>query len=165
MNQFSTPLTIQARPSALKKKIALFAFIGGAGALSWSIWGNSDKEIGGYFFAVGLVTMAFAFRFWNMQIRNGTTAVTFDSTGTTIANRASSETILWTDLEAIRYKAWQGGHYWQFKSRSREETIDFYVDGLTSRQLDELREVVSSIQLPNVVIVPFHDPLGLQEAA
>ena len=75
-------------------------------------------------------------------------AVTFNANGITIANRSSSDTIPWAELESIRYRVWRGGHYWQFKSHSREGPLDFYVDGLTSTQLNELRETISSIQLP-----------------
>ncbi len=109
--------------------------------------------------------MAFSFRFWNMQVRRGPTSVSFDANGITIANRSSSESINWPDLESIRYRVWRGGHYWEFKSRSREETLDYYVDGLTSAQLDELRETISSIQLPNVLVEPIYNTLGFKAAA
>lgn len=88
--------------------------------------------------------------------------MTFDAGGITIANSSSSNTITWAELESIRYRVWRGGHYWEFKSRSRKKTLDYYVDGLTSAQLDELRETISSIKLPNVVIELFHKPLNLE---
>jgi hypothetical protein len=161
MNQFASPRVFQASPSNLKKQLAFGAFAAGAMAFTLAATGVIGAANGGPCFAGGLVAMAFAFRFWSMQVRNGPTGVTFDAGGITIANRSSSDTVPWADLESIRYRAWRGGHYWEFKGRSRKQTLDYYVDGLTSAQLDELRETISSLQLPGVLIEPFYNPLGL----
>jgi hypothetical protein len=64
--------------------------------------------MGGYGFAGGIVAMVFAFRFWNMQVRNGATAVTFDAMGITIADKSSTESIPWAELASIRYQVWRG---------------------------------------------------------
>lgn len=160
MNQFATPRVFQAKPSNLKKKVALVAFAVGAIAFTLAATGVISTANGGPFFAGGLVVMAFAIRFWFMQVRSGPTAVTFDAGGITIANRSSSNAIAWAELEFIRYKATRGGHYWEFKSRRRKKTLDYYVDGLTPTQLEELRETISTIQLPDVLIELYYNPLG-----
>jgi hypothetical protein len=164
MNQFATPKVFQAKPSNLKKKLALVAFAVGAIAFTLAVTGVISSANGGPFFAGGLVVMAFAVRFWLMQVRSGPTAVTFDAGGITIANRSSSNTIAWAELESIRYRAWRGGHYWEFKRRGSKKTMDYYVDGLTSTQLDELRETISTIKLPGVLIELFYNPLGIKGA-
>ena len=164
MNQFATPKVFQAKPSNLKKKLALVAFAVGAIAFTLAVTGVIGTANGGPFFAGGLVVIAFAFRFWFMQVRSGPTAVTFDAGGMTIANRSSSNTIAWAELESIRYRTWRGGYYWEFKSRSRKKTPDYYVDGLASTQLDEPRETISLIKLPGVLIELFYNPLGLKGA-
>jgi hypothetical protein len=164
MNQFSTPKVFQAKPSNLKKKVALVAFAVGAISFTLAVTGVISEANGAPFFAGGLVVMAFAVRFWLMQVRSGPTAVTFDASGITIANRSSSNTIAWAELEAIRYRATRGGHFWEFKSRSCKKTVDYYVDGLTSTQLEEMRETISTIKLPNVLIELFYNPLGLNAA-
>jgi hypothetical protein len=161
MEQFATPKTFQAKPSKLKKQIALIFFVGGAIALTLAITHVIEPGNGTFFFAGGIVAMAFSFRFWNMQVRAGATAVTFDTGGITIANRSASNTIVWADLAAIRYKATRGGHYWEFKARSREKTYDYYVDGLSSPQQEQLREAIASIKLLGVLIEPFYNPMGL----
>src|SRR6266540_1335614 len=112
MNQFAAARVFQAKPSKLKKKLALVAFAVGAIAFTLAITGVIGKANGGLYFAGGIVAMAFAFRFWNMQVRSPT-VVTFDTGGITIANSSSSDTIKWAELESIRYRAWRGGHYWQ----------------------------------------------------
>jgi hypothetical protein len=159
MSEFAIAKVFQARPPNLKKKIALVAFAVGAVSFTLAVTGVIGTANGGPFFAGGLVAMAFAFRFWNMQVRSGPTAVTFAVDGITIGNRSSADTIAWPDLEAIRYKVWRGGHFWEFKSRKKEQTIDYYVDGLSMAQLEEMRQIVSTIKLPNVVIEPVYNPL------
>jgi hypothetical protein len=151
MNQFAVPKVFQAKPSKLKKKVALAAFIIGAASFTLAVTGVVGPGNGVYFFAGGIPVMAFAFRFWNMQVRNPT-RVTFKPEGVEIAQRSSGETIPWAALESIRYRVWQGGHYWAFKTRDREQTLDFYVDGLTSVQLEDLRQTISVIELPGVLI-------------
>jgi len=69
-------------------------------------------------------------------------------------------TTAWPELESIRYKVWRGGHYWEFRKRERKSTFDYYVDGLTAAQLNELREAVSSIKLPGVSIETVYNPLA-----
>ena len=160
MNPFATPKVFQAKPSNLKKKLALVAFVVGAIAFTLAVTGAIGTANGGPFFAGGLVVMAFAIRFWLMQVRSGPTAVTFDTSGITIANRSSSNTIAWAELESIRYRASRGGHFWEFKSRSRKDTLDYYVDGLTSAQQEELRATISTIQLPDVLIELHFNPLS-----
>jgi hypothetical protein len=161
MEQFQIPRTFQAKPSSLKKKIALILFVGGAIAFTLALAHVIEPGNGMYFFVGGILAMAFSFRFWNMQVRAGATAVTFDARGITIANRSASNFIEWADLAAIRYKATRGGHYWEFKARSRDKTFDYYVDGLSSTEQNELREAISSIKLLGVLIEPFYNPMGV----
>lgn len=161
MNQFTAPRVFQANPSDFKKKLALVVFIAGAIAFTLAVTGVIGTANGAPFFAGGLVAMALSFRFWSMQVRRGPTVVTFDAGGITIANRFSSNTVVWAELESIRYRVWRGGHYWEFKSRSQKKTLDYYVDGLTATQLDELRDTISSIQLPGVRVELFPNPFGL----
>ena len=151
MNQLATSKTFQAKPSNLKKKMALIAFVVGAISFTLAITKVVGTNNGAYFFAGGITAMAFAFRFWNMQVRNPM-AVTFAENGITIVEGSSNETITWRELESIRYKIWRGGHYWEFKKRGRESTFDYYVDGLTSPQLNELRQTVASINFPGVSV-------------
>jgi hypothetical protein len=165
MNQFNTPRVFQANPSNFKKKLALTAFVAGAIAFTLAVTGVIGTANGGPFFAGGLVAMALSFRFWTMQVRSGPTAVTFDAGGITIANRSASDTVPWAELESIRYRVWRGGHYWEFKSRRRKKTLDYYVDGLTSTQLDELRDTISSLQQPGVLVEPFPNSFGFIGAA
>jgi hypothetical protein len=157
MNQFTTPRVFQAKPSQLKKKIALIAFAVGAIALTLALTGVIDKATAGPYFACGIVAMIFAFRFWNMQVRNPS-AVTFDATGITIADKSATNTVPWAELASIRYRVWRGGHFWEFKSRIRGEAFEYYVDGLSSVELNELRETISSIKLPEVLIEPVYNP-------
>jgi hypothetical protein len=86
-----------------------------------------------------------------MQVFN-LTKVVFKCDGIEIAKASSGETIPWADLAAIRYRVWRGGHFWEFKLRSRDQTIDYYVDGLPSAQLEEVRKTISLINLPGVII-------------
>ena len=151
MNQFAVPKVFQAKPSKLKKKVALAAFIIGAGSFTLAVTGVIGQGNGAYFFAGGITAMALAFRFWNMQVQNPT-RVTFKPEGVEIAQRSSGETIPWAELESICYRVWRGGHFWAFKIRGWEQTLDYYVDGLTSAQLVELRETISAIKLPGVLI-------------
>jgi hypothetical protein len=151
MNQFAVPKVYQAKPSKLKKKVALAAFIISAVCFTLAITGVVGQGNGAYFFAGGITGMALAFRFWNMQVRNPT-RLTFKPEGAEIAQRSSGETIPWAELESIRYRVWRGGHFWEFKIRGREQTLDYYVDGLTSVQLEELRETIAALQLPGVLI-------------
>ena len=151
-------MTFQAKPSSLKKKVALFAFVAGAISLTLAITKVVGTNNDVYFFAGGFTAMVFAFRFWNMQVRNPM-AVTFTDSGITITEGKSSETIAWSELESIHYKVWRGGHFWEFKKSGRQSTFDYYVDGLTSAQLDELRDAVSSIKLPGASIETVYNPL------
>jgi len=151
MNQFATPKTFQAKPSNLKKKLALGVFVAGAISLTLALTKVVGTDNGAYFFAGGITAMAFAFRFWNMQVHKPM-SVTFAEGGITISEGSSPEIITWPELEAVRYKFWRGGHYWEFKKRGRNATFDYYVDGLTSAQLEELRQAVASINYPGVSI-------------
>ncbi len=151
MNQFAVQKVFQAKPSKLKKKVALAAFIIGVVSFTLAVTGVVGQGNGAYFFAGGITAMALAFRFWTMQVHNPT-RLTFKPEGAEIAQRSSSETIPWTELESIRYRVWRGGHFWAFEIRGREQTLDYYVDGLTSAQLEELRETISAIKLPGVLI-------------
>jgi len=99
MDRFATPRVFQAKPSNLKKKLALAAFAAGAIAFTLAVTGVISTANGGPFFAGGLVAMAFAFRFWLMQVRSGPMAVTFDANpasrarirrATSSGNRSSS---------------------------------------------------------------------------
>ena len=150
MNQFAVPKVYQAKPSKLKKKVALAAFIIGAVSFTLAVTGVVGPGNGVYFFAGGIPVMAFAFRFWNMQVRNPT-RLTFKAEGVEIAQRSSGETIPWAELESIRYRVWQGGHFWEFRVRGRKQTLDYYVDGLGA-QLEELRQTISAIELPGLLI-------------
>jgi hypothetical protein len=160
MNQFTTPRVFQARPSNFKKMLALVVFSAGAIACTMVVTGVIGTTKGGPLFAAGLVAMALSFRFWSMQVRSGETVVTFDAGGIAIANRSASNTVPWAELESIRYRVWRGDHYWEFKSRSCKKPLNYYVDGLTATQLDELRDTISSIQLPGVLVEPFPNPFG-----
>jgi hypothetical protein len=151
MNQFAVPKVFQAKPSTLKKKVALVAFLIGATSFTLAVTGVVGPGNGAYFFAGGIPAMALAFRFWNMQVRNPT-RVTFKPEGVEIAQRSSGETIPWAELESICYRVWRGGHFWEFTIRGRKQTLDFYVDGLTSAQLEDLRQTISAIQPPGVLI-------------
>ncbi len=151
MNQFDVPRVFQTKPSTLKKKIALAAFIAGAASLTIAITDLVDRWDDAYFFACGITAMMMSFRFWNMQVRDPA-KLTFKPDGIEIAERSSCETIPWAKLESIRYRIWRGGHYWAFKVRGREQTQDYYVDGLSSVQLDELRDTISTIQLPGLLV-------------
>jgi len=151
MNQFAVPKVFQAKPSKLKKKVALAAFVTGAVSFTLAVTGIIGQANGAYFFAGGIAAMALAFRFWNMQVQNPT-RLTFKPEGVEIARRSSAETIPWAELESIRYRVWRGGHFWAFEIRGRKQTLDYYVDGLTSAQLEELRETISAINLPGVLV-------------
>ena len=151
MNQFTTSKSFQAKPSSLKKKMALIAFIAGTVSFTLAITGVINRAKADYFFAGGLVAMMFAFRFWNMQVRKPGKVI-FKTEGVEIAEGSSGETIQWNELESIRYRAWRGGHFWEFKKHGRDETFDYYIDGLTSSEQAALRDAVSTISLPNVEI-------------
>lgn len=159
--QFAAPKTFQAKPSGLKKKIALVVFIAGAIAFTLAVAHVIQPGNDMFFFVGGILAMAFAFRFWNMQVRAGAMALTFDTRGITLANRSTLQIIEWGELAAIRYKATRGGHYWEIKARSRDKTYDFYLDGLSSTQQDALRETITSIKIMGVLIEPFYNPMGL----
>ena len=165
MNQFTTPKVFQAQPSNFKKRLALVAFAGGAIAFALAMTGVVGPANGGPVFAGGLVAMVLAYRFWTLQVRDGPMEVRFSAGGVTIAHRAASNTVPWAELESIRYRAWRGGHYWEFKSHNRKKTLDYYVDGLSPAQLDELRETISSLQLPEVRVEPFPSHFGFIGAA
>lgn len=161
MKQLATPKTFQAKPSNLKKKIALVAFIVGAISFTLALTRVLGVDKGAYFFAGGITAMIFAFRFWNMQVHNPM-AVTFTENGISIIQGSSNEMITWPELESIRYKVWRGGHFWEFKKRGRESTFDYYLDGLTSSQIDELRQTVASIDLPGILIQTEYRPFDVQ---
>jgi hypothetical protein len=151
MNQFAVPKVFQAKPSKLKKKLALAAFVIGAVSFTLAVTGVVGPGNGAYFFAGGIPAMALAFRFWNMQVRNPA-RLTFKPEGVEVAQRSSGKTIPWAEFESIRYRVWRGGHFWEFKIRGQEQTLDYYVDGLTSAQLEELQETISAIKLPGVLV-------------
>jgi hypothetical protein len=151
MNQFTIPKVFQAKPSKLKKKVGLAAFVIGAVSFTLAVTGVIGQANGAYFFAGGIATMALAFRFWNMQVQNPT-RLTFKTEGVEFAQRSSCETIPWAELESIRYRVWRGGHFWEFEIRGRKQTLDYYVDGLTSAQLAELRETIAAIHFSDVQV-------------
>jgi hypothetical protein len=93
--QFAAPKTFQAKPSGLKKKIALVVFIAGAIAFTLAVAKVIEPGNGMFFFVGGILAMAFAFRFWNMQVRAGATALTFDTRAITLANRSALQIIEW----------------------------------------------------------------------
>lgn len=66
MNQFAVPKVFQAKPSKLKKKVALAAFLIGAVSLTLALTGVVGPGNGAYFFAGGITAMALAFRFWSI---------------------------------------------------------------------------------------------------
>jgi hypothetical protein len=167
MNAFVEAKVFQAKPSNFKKKLALAGFVAGGIAFALGVadmMGVFRLPNAEFYFGGGLVAIIFAVRFWNMQVRNGPTAVRFAADGITVSDNASKDTIPWADLKSVTYKVWRGGHFWEFKRRNREDTVDFYVDGLSSAQLDEMRETVSSINLPGVEVhvEPVYNPLGFQ---
>jgi len=157
MNQLATLRTFQAKPSNLKKKMALIAFVLGAISFTLAVTKVAGTNNGAYFFAGGITAMALAFRFWSMQVHNPM-AVTFAGNGITIIEGSSNETITWPELESIRYRIWRGGHYWEFKKRGRETTFDYYVDGLSAAQREELRQTVASLTFPGVSIETAYRP-------
>jgi hypothetical protein len=157
MNQFTVPKVFQAKPSKFKKKVALAAFLTGAVSFTLAVTGVFGQGNGAYFFAGGITAMAFAFRFWSMQVQNPT-RLTFKPECVEIAQRSSCETFPWAELESICYRVWRGGHFWAFTIRGREQTLDYYVDGLTGAQLEELRETISTIQLPGVLVQTSVEP-------
>jgi len=158
MDTFETPKVFRANPSQFKKRAFLVAGIVGACALSYGIFDKGFVETRGYFFAGGIVLLIFSIRFWSMQVWNGPSELTFDSAGVTLADKASRVTVPWAELQSIRYWVSRSGHHWRIFSRTRPDSLDYYLDGLTSRQQEELRETVESIKRPDVKIVPYYNP-------
>src|SRR5690349_970740 len=98
MNQFDVPKVFQAKPSKLKKQIALIAFLAGTAAVTLVVTKViSQANYGAYFFAGGITLAAFAIRFWNMQVFN-LYKVTFKTEGIEIGKRSSAETVAWAQL-------------------------------------------------------------------
>jgi len=158
MDAFETPKVFRANPSKFKKRAFLVAGLVGVGAMLWAFLGKGSTEVRGFGFAGGIVMVAFSIRFWSMQVWKGPSELTFDSAGVTLANKSSRVTIPWADLQSIRYWVDRGGHYWRIQSRTREDSLDYYLDGLTYRQREELRETIESIKRPNLKIVPYYNP-------
>src|SRR5262245_55372832 len=146
MDTFDTPRVFKANPSKLKKRIFLVAGLGGVCSLLWAIFGKGSVDGRGYFFTCGIVSTVFSLRFWSMQVWGGATELTFDSAGVTLADKSSRVTIPWAELQSIRYWVSRSGHHWRIQSRTREDSLEFYLDGLTYRQREELRETIESIQ-------------------
>ena len=160
MTSFDQPRAFQAKPSPLKKRLFLAAGVGGVLSIAWAIWGKPTPGDDPFYFAGGITALIFSLRFYFMQVMNGTTCLTFTAEGISMADKKSSHAVAWKDLEAIRYRVSKGGHFWEIKPRVGP-TLDFYLDGIPHRQSEELREVITSIQLPHVRITPFYDPLDL----
>jgi len=160
MTQFSTPKTFQAKPSSIKKKIALIVFIAGAISFALAMAKVIEPGNGMFFFIGGLLAMVFSARFWLMQVKRGPQALTFDSTGITISNKSSDEIIPWADLLSIKYMA-GSSHYWEFRWRGSEERAYYFLDGLSSAQQAELLQTITSIKLLGVLIQPVWDPVGI----
>jgi hypothetical protein len=158
MDTFETPKVFRANPSKFKKRAFLVAGLTGACALLWAFFGKGGVDVRGYFFAGGIVLVIFSVRFWSMQVWKGPSELTFDSAGVTLADTSSRVTVPWAELQSIRYWVDRGGHYWRIQSRTREDSLDYYLDGLTHRQREELRETIESIQRPDVKIVPYYNP-------
>lgn len=158
MNTFETPKIFRANPSKFKKRAFLIAGLIGACALLWGIFGKGRADLRPFAFAGGIVMVAFSIRFWSMQIWKGPSELTFDSTGVTLADKSSRVTVPWAELQSIRYWVSRGGHYWRIQSRAREDSLDYYLDGLTHRQREELRETIESIKRSDVKIVAFYNP-------
>jgi|GEM_PF-3999661 len=158
MDTFKTPRVFRANPSKLKKRIFLVAGLGGVCALLWAIFGKGSVDGRGYFFAFGIVGMIFSLRFFSMQVWGGPSVLTFDSAGVTLADKSSIVTIPWAELQSIRYWVSRSGHHWRIHSRTREDHLEYFLDGLTHRQREELRETIESIQRPHVKIVPYYNP-------
>jgi tRNA(His) 5'-end guanylyltransferase len=163
MNQFTTPKIFQAKPSSIKKKIALVFFIAGAILFTLAMAKVIEPGNGAFFFIGGLLAMVFSARFWLMQVKSGPQALTFDSNGITIAKKSSSETIPWGDLISIRYMA-GSSHYWEFRHRGSEEPAYYFLDGLSSADQENLLQTITSIKLLGVLIQPIYEPLGLLSA-
>jgi len=158
MNQFTTPMVFQARPSALKKQAFLIAGVLGLAGILWASMGGTS-EYTPYCFAGGLTAVAFSLRFYFMMILHGPAALTFGPEGISVADKASHHVVYWADLLAIRYGI-AGGHHWDVYSRQSENPLSFYVDGLSLREQEKLRDTIRSISMPNVQIVPVYDPLA-----
>jgi len=160
MSEFEQPKTFQANPGPLKKRLFQVAGTAGLLAIIWAASTKGTNEYGAFAFAGGITAVVFSLRFYLMIIRHGPMAMTFASDGITLANKASSHTVGWADLKAIRYMVSRGGHYWEVASRAQSATLDFYLDGLTHQQQEALRTTITSIDLPDVEIVPVYDPFG-----
>src|SRR5262245_57355372 len=129
MDTFETPRVFRANPSKFKKRAFLVAGILGACALLYGIFAKGGVEVRPFAFAGGIVMMVFSIRFWSMQVWKGPSELTFDSVGVTLANKASRVTVPWAELQSIRYWVDRGGHYWKIQSRTREDSLDYYLDG------------------------------------
>ncbi len=164
MTQFEIPRVFQANPSPLKKKTFLILGLAGAGALTAALLGWGPAEQRAYYFGGGITAMAFSIRFWTMQVSGGPTALTFNNSGLSLGNQTSTTAIAWADLAAINYHVSSSGHRWLFTRRDGT-VAEFYLDGLTGAQRQELEQTITSIQVPDIKVVPFYDPLGLSKAA
>ena len=162
MSHFESPKIFQAQPGAHKKRLFLLAGLAGAASVAFATWTKAKSGNEPFFFAGGITAVIFALRFYFMQVRNGPARLTFSTEGITMADKKSSESVSWGELEAIRYVAGRAGHHWAIKPRGRS-SLDFYLDGLTMKQQEELLKVVRSIELPHVRIEPVYNPL--EEAA
>jgi len=158
MDTFETPKVFRANPSKLKKRAFLVAGLIGAGGLLWGIFGKDGADVRPFAFAGGIVMVAFSIRFWSMQVWKGASELTFDSTGVTLADKSSRVTVPWAELQSIRYWVSRSGHHWRIQSRAREDSLDYYLDGLTYRQREELHDTIESIKRPDVKIVVFYNP-------
>lgn len=154
----NNPRVFQANPSATKKRIFLLTGIAGVAAVAYAALTKHKTGNEPFFFAGGLTAVIFSLRFYLMQVMNPS-RLTLSSDGITVGSKNSYRLVAWAELQSIRYRASKGGHYWEIKPRLGE-SLDFYLDGITSRQQEELREMIKSLQLPDVRVELYHDPLS-----
>jgi hypothetical protein len=157
MSHFETPKVFHANPSVLKKRIFLVLGVGGAASVAWAWLTKNKTGNEPFFFAGGITAAIFAIRFYSMQVWGGAPKLTLDLQGITVGTEKSSRTVPWAEVVWIRYVADRSGHRWLIVP-SAGESMEFYLDGLSHKQGEELREVITSLELPHVRVSPHYNP-------
>jgi len=163
--QLTEPRVFRPRPSTLKKRIFAAVGLASAVSLTMALTGQGPVEYRPPMFAVGVTGLAFAIRFFTMQLGRTVTTLTLQSDGIVLSTDTSRSSIPWADLSTVIYKAGRNGHRWQFVSKTRPEPFEFYLDGLGFRQTAELEQLIRSIQTPEIKVALLDLPFGLSDAA
>jgi len=137
-------------PSRYAKQLAIISVLAVIGILLVGYFGLKEKNPKFYLFMCGVAIVVALGRYFSMMGLHGPAALVIGPSGVKLQGHNKSTEVNWADLRSIRSVATRGGMLWEVAYAQGK--FEYFTDGLTGQQKDELKKTIGSINLPHVEV-------------